>query len=185
MGTSYDGALYAKYKNDCNLFIETGAYIGDGIFGALTVGFEKIISIELAKCQYDFCQNRFDGNEKVKLILGDTRKLLPEILENNIPDNKKIFFWLDAHCSGGTTEGDSMDITLPQELDIILHFIMFNGIFAILAIDDATPTMQEKIRKMVIDYPSEILGIEPCVNPYSNLVETDREIIIIEINGIK
>lgn len=182
MGTSYDGALYAKYKNDANIFIETGAYIGDGIQGALTAGFDQIISIELAQCQYNFCINRFEGNEKVHLILGDTRKLLRDVLVKNSKKHNKMFLWLDAHCSGGSTEGDSIDITLPQEMKIVFDFLKEYQIEASILIDDATASIESMVEQFIKNYDAYIVCKEPCINPYTNLRETNRDIIVIMTN---
>ena len=40
MPTYNDGRLFKKYKKNCNLFIETGTYIGDVIESALNAEFE-------------------------------------------------------------------------------------------------------------------------------------------------
>lgn len=181
MGVAYDGAVFKKYKKDCNLFIETGSYIGDGIQSALYAGFDKIISVELAKCQYDYCVNRFLSNDKVNIILGDTRNVLKSILNNHI-EYKNIFFWLDAHCSGGSTEGDIIDIALPQELDIVLSFLLENKISAVIMMDDINIDMENKIKDKLENTYFKFLAKEPCINPYSDRIEDDRSIIVYELN---
>jgi len=182
MGTSYDGALYAKYKDNCDLFLETGAYIGDGIQGALNAGFNKIISIEMSEYQYNDCIKRFNNHPKVNLVLGDTRKVMTKVLDDNLGSTKKVFFWLDAHCSGGNTVGDNIDTTLSQELQILLPYIMKHNLTAILAMDDISPSLEKDIDNILKDYPVKFLGKEPCINPYTNLIEIDRIIFIVKIN---
>lgn len=181
MGTSYDGALYRKYRNDCEIFLETGSYIGDGIQGALNAGFDSVISIELAQCQYDYCAERFKNNNKINLILGDSRKLLPETLNNY--KNKKIFFWIDAHCSGGNTQGDNINKALIQELKILLPYCIDNNITGILAMDDITPKLENMLKKYLKKYPVNFLAKELCINPYNDYIETNRSIIIAELNA--
>ena len=182
MGTSYDGALYEKYKNDCTLFIETGTYMGDGVQGALNVGFENVVSIELAKCQYDECVARFAGNTGVKLYLGDSRLILSDVLDENLKNHINIFFWIDAHCSGGNTAGQGIDETVLVELKIIAKYIMKYNITAVLAMDDLNQDLIDKVQSFFATYPTKYLGKELCINPYNNTICDGNSIIILHLN---
>jgi len=108
-----------KYINPC--FIETGTYKGDGVNCALMVGFKKIHSIELGGVLYKEAAARFHKEIKsgrVNLYLGDSTKLLPDILAKV---DAQATFWLDAHLSTGgenTVRGDE-DVPLLKELDLI------------------------------------------------------------------
>ena len=111
-----------KFKPYLNpIFIETGSYIGDGILAALRAHdkdkrFEKVISIEVSKHFYDICKARFP-QKKVKLYLGDSILVLPEVLKTI---NQRCTFWLDAHyMSDPNTEGGMMRVPLMEELKII------------------------------------------------------------------
>lgn len=183
MGTTYDGELFARYKNNSEIFIETGSYIGDGIQSALNAGFDNIVSIEIAKGQYDFCLDRFKDNNKVKLILGDTRNVLKNVLDEHLKNVKNVFFWLDAHCSGGGTGGENIVVTLPKELEIATKYITKNNINAVLAIDDVTPELEVKIANIFSGPNVKFLGKEPCINPYTNFTETDRIIVLYSYTG--
>lgn len=79
-------------------FVETGSYAGDGIQAALDAGFECIHSIELVAPRYEHCKRRFEGNERVKLWLGDTAVVLPQVLML-LPAPATL--WLDAHGEQG------------------------------------------------------------------------------------
>lgn len=118
MPTYNDGRLFKKYKKKCDLFIETGTYIGEGIESALNAEFDDILSIELSSYHYNFCKNKFNNNNKVKILFGDSTLLLPDILKNK---NSNILFWLDAHCSGGNTSGLGVIETLNKELELLKY----------------------------------------------------------------
>jgi hypothetical protein len=96
-------------------YIETGAYIGDGIKLVLN-NYENIHSIELAEKWYEYNVEQFKNNKNVKMYLGDSKKILPELL-NNINEPMTIF--LDAHYSGGTTAFGDEETPLLFELEIL------------------------------------------------------------------
>lgn len=105
------------FKNHINeVFIETGSYIGDGIFKALQCGFSKIISIEISEKYHSLCSKRFKNNKNVEIILGDSYKVLPNILKSI---NCKSTFWLDGHHSCGDTGLGEFWSPLIQELEAI------------------------------------------------------------------
>lgn len=106
---------FTKYKN--RIFVETGSHLGDGIQVALdSNSFESIISIELGDRYYEYCVQRFRNLEKVKLLKGDSYKVLPEILEKI---DEPVTFWLDGHNSGGDTAWGDYHTPLLHELDAI------------------------------------------------------------------
>ena len=105
--------IFSKYLNP--VFIETGSGTGEGIQLALSAGFETIYSIELSKPLYDHCVDVFKDCSNIHLIHGDSRDVLKELL---VKINEPITFWLDAHCSGGLTEGGSI-IPILEEIEII------------------------------------------------------------------
>lgn len=107
-----------KFTKKTEYFIETGSYAGDGIQLALESGFQKVYSIELSPNLYRDCINRFRGNEKVEIILGDSTYKLREILEKN--PGMKFTYWLDGHYSGGSTAKGEKECPLREELESIL-----------------------------------------------------------------
>lgn len=108
--------LFKKYKNN-NIFVETGSHVGGGIDNALSAGYQKIYSIELAEKFYNFCKNKYKNNNKVYLLHGDSSKKLNEIL-NQI--NEPVTFFLDGHYSfdNDTAKGDKVS-PMMEELNII------------------------------------------------------------------
>ncbi len=87
--------IIAKFKTP--VFFETGTFRGDGIDYALQSPFEKIISIEIVPDLAEKAKKRFAGNEKVKIIQGESSLVMQEELPE-LPDN--CIFWLDAHFPG-------------------------------------------------------------------------------------
>lgn len=105
-------------ENIPKIFVETGAYKGEGIENYLkTDYFEEIHSIELSEKWFEYCKNKYQDYPKVKLHLGDSARVLEEL---DLP-KEPIIFYLDAHYSGGTTAGEDIDNGCPvlRELDFI------------------------------------------------------------------
>jgi hypothetical protein len=96
-------------------YIETGTYLGDGIRNVLN-NYENIHSIELADKWYQYNVEQFKTYKNVKMYHGDSKKILPELL-NNI--NEPITIFLDAHYSGGTTAFGEEEVPLLFELEIL------------------------------------------------------------------
>ena len=104
-----------NYSNN-NIFVETGAYIGDGIQLALDAGFKQIFSIEIAKQFIDHCTNRFKSNTNIHLIQGDSSEVLWDVIKNI---SEPITFWLDGHYSGGHLPTGKYLSPLIQEIETI------------------------------------------------------------------
>ena len=79
-------------------FIETGTADGEGIVVALEAGFEKVISIEVNPDVYVKACRRFQEDERVILIMGDSGVVMPQVLSGL---TEKATFWLDSHWSAG------------------------------------------------------------------------------------
>ena len=105
---------FGKYPND--LFIETGSFTGDGIQQALNAGFKNVISIELSDKYFEVSRSRFTNNPNVKIIKGDSFKILPDILKDI---NEPVTFWLDGHHSCVDTALGEHWAPLIQELNVI------------------------------------------------------------------
>ena len=101
--------------NKTNHFIETGTYLGEGIKRTLH-NYENIHSIELSKKWYEFNIEQFKTNNHVKIYLGDSKIILPKLL--NIIE-EPVTVYLDAHYSGGTTAFGDEETPLLFELDIL------------------------------------------------------------------
>lgn len=105
---------YLGAEFNLRYLIETGTCEGSTP-QAVADNFKEVHTMELSPYYYNEALWRLGGYPNVHLYRGDSRTLLPEIL-NNIP-NVPVLFWLDAHSSGGMTadEGDP----LAEEIKII------------------------------------------------------------------
>lgn len=84
------------------VFVETGTYIGDSALAASHLGFKKVYTIELQMYLYKQAKSKLASqicSGKVEIILGDSKEMLPHILDNH--PNDRFVFWLDAHIDGG------------------------------------------------------------------------------------
>jgi|LakMenEpi12Oct12_1017442.scaffolds.fasta_scaffold00966_2 hypothetical protein len=102
-----------KYSN---IFVETGALVGDGIQLALNAGYDKVYSIELYDKFYNICKQRFYDNNSVEIIKGDSALVLGDVIKNI---NQPITFWLDGHFSGEGTGFGISEFPILEELEHI------------------------------------------------------------------
>jgi len=100
-----------SYRN----FVETGSYRGFTIDNLIDE-YDVIHSIELSSKWYGYCLKKFSNHGHVHLYEGDSRSILPMVLENI---NEPAVIFLDAHYSGGTTARLEKDTPLLEELDIV------------------------------------------------------------------
>lgn len=98
-----------------NQYIETGAYLGEGITHMLDQ-YVTIHSIELSEKWCEYNVEKFKDNASVKLHLGDSKKVLPELLDTI---QEPVTIYLDAHYSGGPTAYGEEETPLLQELEIM------------------------------------------------------------------
>lgn len=80
-------------------FLESGTFRGDTVEAMLPF-FRKLISIELFEELYLAATKRFEGNENVSILNGDSGKILASVI-NEIEG--PIVYWLDGHYSGAGT----------------------------------------------------------------------------------
>ena len=95
--------------------VETGAYRGDGIQQYLgCLPFQTIHSIELSPVLAAHCRQRFASNTNVHIHEGDSATKLPSIPLPSSP----VLFYLDAHYSGGETDGETIHNGCPVLLEL-------------------------------------------------------------------
>ena len=98
-------------------FIETGSYYGQGIQMALNSGlFDQVYSIELAPHFYEHCKRQFAHRPNVKLFLGNSADVLPQILAEI---DQSATFWLDGHYSSDNTAKGITNNPILDELESI------------------------------------------------------------------
>lgn len=102
-----------QQKTKC--YIETGTYLGNGIKEVIN-DYDVIHSIELSEKWYQYNVEQFKENPKVKMHFGDSKKILPQLL-NTI--NEPVTIYLDAHYSGIYTAYGEEETPLLHELEIM------------------------------------------------------------------
>jgi hypothetical protein len=143
-----------------NVLVETGTFSGDTI-AAMKRHFSDIYSIELSPELHRRAKDRFAGDSRVHLLLGNSGDLLKETLRA-LPQTP--LFWLDAHYSGGSTARGPVDTPIIQELEAILAL----RTESVVLIDDARlfdgsnsyPTLAELTNYVAEKAPSWIVEVK-------------------------
>ena len=123
-----------QIKNNYNLnyFVETGTGIGNSLVHALKITennkFDIYYSVEISTSLYNKCLPIIDShpNQNVKILNNNSSDGLLKILKE-IPKDKNILFWLDAHfpdgdhnnASYGAVSDKKIRIPLEEEISII------------------------------------------------------------------
>ncbi len=135
-----------------NVFIETGTWKGDTTLSASKL-FTDVHSIELGKKIYEKARKRFAKIKNVKLYLGDSKDLMPTMIEN-ASGSGRMLFWLDGHYSGSHTALGELSTPIMVELQAIKD----SGIRdAVLLIDDVCcfqPITNPAADSLIHGYPS-------------------------------
>lgn len=105
-----------KYKCGTSIFVETGTFRGDGVNKALTLGYDKIYSIELDKKRYKPLAQKFEDDDEVILIQGNSEEKFPELMDKI---NKRCTIFLDAHYCGDDGEKADKWSPIREELNYL------------------------------------------------------------------
>lgn len=84
--------VLVKYVRD--VFVETGTHEGGGVSLALSVGFKKVLSVEVDPATHEIAKQRVGSSPGVELSLADSLDWLPKVVESL---SGRATFWLDAH----------------------------------------------------------------------------------------
>ena len=104
-------------------FIESGTYTGTTVL-ALQPHFDVCHTIEISETLYEnFMKDLLYAQYKNTLKnvtghLGDSSKIIPELL-TEFDEDTKCVFWLDGHFSSGVTSRGEKDVPLLEECKAI------------------------------------------------------------------
>lgn len=142
----YKQIVIKRYRRRYNYkaFIETGTYLGDMVEAQRKL-FRNIISIELNDLLFHNAVERFAGYKHIKIINGDSGRLLKELL---LTMNEPAIFWLDGHYSGGITSLGEKVSPIIDELTAILnheckHHVILIDDARLFVKDGGYPTIAE------------------------------------------
>jgi hypothetical protein len=93
-------------------FVETGTYTGETV-QAMSEYVDRVISIEVAPALHARAVKRFAGQSHIRLLLGDSATLLPEVLASL---DGPALFWLDGHYMGGESGRGTLDTPVMAEM---------------------------------------------------------------------
>lgn len=179
--------LFAKYKNNLSIFIETGSHSGSGIQSAIDCNFEHIHSIEIQPYYYNFCKKRFSNHLNVQLHLGDSSDILPVILSAiDVP----VMLWLDGHYSCGNT-GHGIDETpLLREIVCVSKAVKKGSVILIDDIrdwkdKDRIDLVTKKPIGFDLDILQEILKQTRNISTCLDTKRDDKQIFINDVLVIK
>lgn len=119
MGVPEDATLFIKHNFNCDVFVETGTYLGNTAIWAAG-NFKKVYTIEFSKSLFESTSKEHAHIENIDFCFGDTRTVLGEILVKNHGQN--LIFWLDAHWSAGSTYGENDQCPIIDELHVLNTF---------------------------------------------------------------
>jgi hypothetical protein len=165
-----------EYKDRFNLhvLVETGTFFGDTVEFFKTI-FERVYSIELAEDLAKRAMLRFELDNNVRIIHGDSADVLKSLIQDI---NEPVLFWLDGHYSSEFFVGKDFiktargkkDTPVEEELKVIFESEMNH----VILIDDA------RLFTGLSDYPS-ISQIRKLVRGFRKnyRVKVDNDIIFI------
>jgi hypothetical protein len=93
-------ALKETYK--ISTFFETGTGNGHGLEHALSIGFDKLFSVDIVKESVAEARDKFGG--KASIIYGDSFHAIDSFMTLRQPHDGAVLWFLDAHFPGVDTE---------------------------------------------------------------------------------
>lgn len=106
--------VLAEDLNLFDTFIESGTLTGNTTF-EMAKYFQKVHTIELSEYYYnEFEKSLNESHKNITSRLGDSSKVIPDILKSLTTKSNCIFF-LDGHWSSGDTAKGEKDCPLIEE----------------------------------------------------------------------
>lgn len=196
------GVLTAKFfsrfniNEKHNIFFETGTCEGAAIKNLLRNNdiFEEYHSVEIDSKRFQHCSRLFKNNNRVKLFEGDSTDILKNNLSKNDYQDKKIFFWLDAHWMGDEGKQGSTHCPLLDELESLKQLnvkptIVIDDLFFMLNRDDDRYENPEDSSELNIaaDWPeldeikNKIYEIDPNYEIILSLIKGKEDYLVARI----
>lgn len=112
-----------KIAQDCDVWIETGTYLGQTSRFLSKLGGE-VKTIEPSDELVQDAKKRFRNLKNLEIVHGLSEENLEAvILKVQDADRKSIAFWLDGHYSAGITFRGPKETPIERELEIISRYL--------------------------------------------------------------
>lgn len=174
MSVSLTTAIVRKYKTpEHTCFIETGTFEGGGVMVALASEYRNVSSIELDTKYYDICKTKFTNDGRVSLHLGDTAKVLSEVIDI-WKTRRPLTFWLDAHYQY-TVVGEEQ-VPLISELKAIKNSGLDDSLIFIddrrlMGVNFWAEITLERVLQAILDInPAYKISYEDTVHAKSDII---------------
>lgn len=133
-GVPRELVLWLRDTFNIRTFVETGTNQAETTIWAAGE-FDQVITIEGYEPLHQKAINAFGSCRNIRFLLGDSRRLLPEVLQSL--DGPAIF-WLDAHWCGADTYGSGDECPVLGELEVLNawgtpHFVLVDDARLFLA----------------------------------------------------
>ena len=120
---------------DCNVFVESGTYLGATLQAALDSGhFQRVYSVELVRELYERARKLVKSNPAAQVFWGKSHEIFRQQIFPLCDAKDHLFFFLDAHYSCGKTGGAHEPCPLMEELEAIRDAFPANG--SVIVVDD-------------------------------------------------
>jgi len=153
---------YAE-KFGLTTLIETGTYYGEMI-AAVHGRFDRIYSIEIDARLAAIAQQRFDDDESVQIIHGDSQSVVPELVRRL---DQACLWWLDAGYCGWTGEIGNPN-RLSVEMEAILadtghsHVILMDDADGVVGLEEFTASIRSNYPDRNLEVARNIIRITPA-----------------------
>ena len=104
-----------------NVYIETGAYLGDTLY---KVDCPIKYSIEYDYNLYLYCKNRFIGEQGITMIHGDSRNVLGDLLVST--EGQSVGIFLDASTNTTSVLIDELETIMKHPGNYTIQFLKSN-----------------------------------------------------------
>lgn len=120
-------AIIDRYRKSfgTTILVETGTFFGDTV-DFFKDKFSKVYSIELSEELAAKAKKRFEGDNRINILHGDSGELLADIVQQM---DKPALFWLDGHYSSEfyhngefiRTARTNKDTPVEKEIDTLMN----------------------------------------------------------------
>ena len=142
-----------------NVYIETGAYVGDTLYNA---EYPLKYSIEYDYNLYLYCKNRFIGDDNITMIHGDSRTVLEDLLVS-MGGQSVVVIFLDASTRTTSVLIDELELIMKHPGNYKIRFNKSNigkmGKNGIITLECILELVRQSYRLVVEPPDSEIVEL--------------------------